>query len=241
MHVPTPLDFLYLCLTAVALPLWDYLFWWPAFRRRYQAEPAHARRRLWRSAIAFSWFAVALGCVIWAANERPWATLGFTAPVGWRIWAAIGVILLLATYYAVAVTAVARDPASHTKVKSQFTGDLVKILPRTRRDLGWFSAVAVTAGFCEELLYRGLIIGMLTSWLGWWLAASLSLVGFALAHAYQGWSGIVRTSIAGAVLTALVVTLGSLWPAMIVHALMDLAGGVIAWLVLRPSAGANAK
>ena len=41
-------DLLYVALFAVAVPLLDYLVFWPAFRRRSQADPARARTRLWK-------------------------------------------------------------------------------------------------------------------------------------------------------------------------------------------------
>ena len=39
-------DLLYVALFAVALPLRDYLVFWPAFHRRSQGDPARARRWL---------------------------------------------------------------------------------------------------------------------------------------------------------------------------------------------------
>jgi hypothetical protein len=71
-------------------------------------------------------------------------------------------------------------------------------------------------------------------WLwGWWGAAALSLALFAVAHLYQGWGGVLKTGIAGILFTAVVAISGSLWPAIAMHALIDLGAGVMAWLALR--------
>lgn len=233
MLEPTLPDFLFLGLFAVALPAWDYLVWWPALERRFLEDPARARLHLWRSAIAYPWTLVGLATVLSVLQQRSMTTLLLSAPGGWRSWLALCLIALLVLYYAQAVAAVRRDVATRAAVAAQFTGELANVLPRTAGELTWFCGVAVTAGVCEELLYRGIFIWTLSPWLGWWGAAALSLVTFALGHAYQGRSGILRTATVGAVFTALVALLDSLWPAMVLHALLDLGSGVLAWLVLR--------
>jgi uncharacterized protein len=63
-----------------------------------------------------------------------------------------------------------------------------------------------------------------------------SLAIFGIAHAYQGWSGVIRTGIFGALYTLAVWGFGSLWPAIALHALVDLGAGVITWVALRGEA-----
>ncbi len=93
--------------------------------------------------------------------------------------------------------------------------------------------MSLTAGFCEEFLYRGYFIWVFAPWLGWWGAAALSLLFFAIGHLYQGWNGVLRTGIVGAIFTLVVAIFDSLWPAIALHALLDLGQGMIAWLALR--------
>jgi len=71
-------------------------------------------------------------------------------------------------------------------------------------------------------------------------AADLSLSVFAAAHAYQGKAGIVRSGFVGGVLTLLVALSGSLIPAIVLHAFVDIMSGVIAWLVLREESAGDA-
>jgi CAAX protease family protein len=52
-------------------------------------------------------------------------------------------------------------------------------------------------------------------------------------HAYQGWGGVIRTGVFGALYTAIVGFTESLWPAIVLHTLVDGFSGVMAWLVLR--------
>ena len=229
----TLLDLAYVALFAVVLPLWGYLVSWPAFERRLQADPIRARKRLWIGAIWQPWALVAVGAVLWVANDRSWTSFGFAAPDGWRLWVAVGLVLLLVAYNVQAAAAVARDPETRASVRRQFSGMLADVLPQTQTELYWFGAVSLTAGFCEEFLYRGYFIWALAPWLGWWGAAALSLALFAIGHAYQGWNGVLRTGIVGLLFTLVVVISNSLWPAIVLHAVVDLGGGMMAWLALR--------
>jgi hypothetical protein len=107
----------------------------------------------------------------------------------------------------------------------QRTRHLERMLPATGRERSWFFALAVTAGICEELLYRGYIIWYLSHWFAIWPAAALAAVVFGIGHAYQGWRGVITTAFVGAFLAAVYILTGSLYPGMIMHALMDAHSG----------------
>lgn len=226
-------DLLFVALFAVALPLWDHFVSWPAFHRQSQADAARARKRLWIGAIGYLWALVAVGAALWVANGRSWASLGFSAPDGWRLWVAVGLVLLVVAYFVQATAAVARDPQARTKVRQQFSGAIADLMPHSRSELYWFGGVALTAGFCEEFLFRGFLIWALAPWLGWWGAAALSVLLFAAGHAYQGRAGVLRTGIVGSFFTLVVAIFDSLWPAIALHSLVDLGSGIMAWLALR--------
>ena len=140
--------------------------------------------------------------------------------------------LLLAAYYVYALATVARSSETRASLRQQI-GTLTALLPHTRTDLYRFGGVSLTAGFCEEFLYRGYFVWVFSPWLGWWGAAALSLPFFAIGHLYQGWNGVLRTGMVGAFFTLVVAIFGSLWPAIALHALVDLADGMMAWLALR--------
>ena len=144
---------------------------------------------------------------------------------------AVALVLLGVVYTVQSAAAVARDPQARASVRQQ-VGKLADLLPHTRTKLYRFGGVSLTAGFCEEFLFRGYFIWALAPWLGWWGAAALSVALFASGHAYQGWNGALRTGVVGTFLTLVVAILNSLWPAIILRALIDLGSGVIAWLAL---------
>ncbi|WP_440997057.1 CPBP family intramembrane glutamic endopeptidase [Arhodomonas sp. SL1] len=84
-------------------------------------------------------------------------------------------------------------------------------------------------GFYEELLARGFLLQRARALLGgWWGPVALSSLLFGLGHAYQGAFGVLQTTLVGAVLAAAVLRYGTLWPAIIAHALVN---AISLWLL----------
>lgn len=231
-------DLSYLAFIATALLL-DHFVLWRTFRRRSSAEldgvdAGRARTRLWVSWMTMLWTLVAAGVVLWWLEGRAWGALGLVAPRGWRLWIPIVLVLALAAWYARTLAKVLRIPPSKRAGLRNQLGDLAVVLPHTRSELAWFVALSLSAGLCEEFVFRGYLIWVFQPRLGLWGAALLSVVAFGVAHAYQGTRGIVTTGIFGALFTAVVLLFCSLWPAIVLHALVDAGQGTVSWLVLRP-------
>jgi membrane protease YdiL (CAAX protease family) len=104
-----------------------------------------------------------------------------------------------------------------------------RLLPVSLVEYLPYSALAITAGVCEEFVYRGFGIAALSrAGVPVWLAVIMSSILFGLAHAYQGRSGILSTGIFGVLLAIGRLWLGSLVPVMMWHAGLDLAAGIAA-------------
>ena len=105
---------------------------------------------------------------------------------------------------------------------------LQELLPRTRAERLHFAGLSLCAGFGEEVAYRGYAIAVLVPIVGnVWAAAVLTSCVFGFLHAYQGALGVLRTGLLGLILAASFILSGSLWPAIIAHATVDLIGGLI--------------
>jgi membrane protease YdiL (CAAX protease family) len=225
-------DFLYVALFALAWPAYDYVVLWPAFLRRSRNDPEGARWRMWRSTFVQEWLLVAVGILLFTAFHRPLAALGFKMPTGWRLWASVAFLAGVVANYLYTVRRVARSAKTQASVRAQL-GQLSLLLPHTPRELRGFAVLSLTAGFCEEFLFRGYFIWALAPVLTWWGAAALSAPLFGLAHAYQGRVGIVRTTLVGVAFVAVFAIFDSLYPAIALHAIIDLAAGLLAWQALR--------
>ena len=102
----------------------------------------------------------------------------------------------------------------------------------SREEVPYGLAMAVMAGVSEELFHRLLIPLLGTIVTGSALVgAGGALMVFAAMHRYQGWKGVLATAIVGALFQAQYLLMGSLWPVIVAHVLLDVNG-----LVLRPLA-----
>lgn len=235
--MPTPADLALLALILIGYPLWDYYWAWPRARDRLASGNPNARRSLYRSAMVTQWLAASLVAALWIAYRRPAGELWLRLPGGWRLVAAAGLVLGAIALVAGQMAGVARADAESRESLRPKLEYAAAILPRTRNERAWFMALSATAGLCEELIYRGFVVWALVPWLGLWPAALVSVAGFGVAHAYLGRQGVVRATLAGAVFAVVVVGLGSLYPAMILHAALDIGAGALGYALLRDASG----
>lgn len=213
--------------TVVAAALVGIQPW--AGRRRYRhlvatvATHPEARLRHYRRGIAGEWGLSAIIVLIGVLATRTAASIGLDigphpraeAFVVSEVSAVLGVSALVFHF---------GGDRIREGLRRQARG-FVELLPEGRRERTVFAALAVTAGICEELIFRGFGIAYLR-WL-WpaaprWSVIAILAVVFGLAHLYQGPRGVILTGLVGAYLTWMVLWSGSLLSAMLIHALLDL-------------------
>jgi membrane protease YdiL (CAAX protease family) len=110
-------------------------------------------------------------------------------------------------------------------------GDIEPLMVRNAAEARAALVLSINAGFSEELFFRlalPLLIADVTGSVPFAFAASLVIFG--LAHAYQGWKGILGTACVGALLTLVYFGSGSLLRPMAMHAIIDVVA-----LIVRPS------
>jgi membrane protease YdiL (CAAX protease family) len=107
-------------------------------------------------------------------------------------------------------------------------GRLARFLPTLGLEMVAFALVCVTAGVCEELLYRGWLVNILWVASGSvWVAVIVGAAMFGIGHAYQGITGMLRTAFIGLQLGALFVAMGSLIPGQVLHAAVNLVAAYL--------------
>ena len=93
-------------------------------------------------------------------------------------------------------------------------------------------ALSITAGICEEAIYRGYLQGQLMAMTrNATLGIALSALAFAFAHSYKGLAGAFGIFVDGVMLGSLAYWRRSVRPGMMAHAFTDSFAGVIARLL----------
>jgi hypothetical protein len=103
------------------------------------------------------------------------------------------------------------------------------MLPHGALELVLWIALSVTAGICEEAIFRGYLqpqfMALTRNVLGGIL---LSAAVFGAAHAYQGYKMVILIAFYGAMFGGLAYWRGSVRPGMIAHGWQDSLNGVLA-------------
>ncbi|HET9401579.1 MAG TPA: CPBP family intramembrane glutamic endopeptidase [Candidatus Acidoferrales bacterium] len=110
-------------------------------------------------------------------------------------------------------------------------------LPQSYSELGLWSIVSLSAGFVEEIAYRGVLFQLIFYWVGnWWIAALFAAISFALGHAIQGWKSTLIIFAFAVAFQGLVWATGTLYVAMAVHAIYDFVAGFAYAILYKKSA-----
>jgi membrane protease YdiL (CAAX protease family) len=112
-------------------------------------------------------------------------------------------------------------------ISADYLRKVGRVIPIDASDWIWFVPLSVTAGVCEEFLYRGYALTQIASLTGSvGIGVLLSSAAFGLAHVYQGRLGVIGTTITGALYAAVFLLTGSVVPCMIGHFAQDIVGGL---------------
>ncbi len=214
-------------LMVVGFPIWDILTMGDLRR-----NSTHSRRmRLYRLISLVEWGAVALvwgleravrgGGLFFHLERNPLPNLAHGGSLNQGLLFGVGAGLLAGLATPVVLSRL--SPALAAKTQAALK-PILFLLPRGGQERFAFFLVALTAGICEEVLYRGFLLHVLVQDFGvsGVAAVGLAAVAFGVAHAYQGWLGALVTCAAGAGFVAVYCVTGSLLPGILIHALIDI-------------------
>lgn len=235
------LDHIAFILLTVVFPIWDYL----AIRRRKKrilAGETHLRTGLYKRVIREEWLITAVLLAAWFLLGRDAAAIGFVPRFDALAWIGNGLTVLICAALFWQMATILRKPERREKMRKQLSS-LSFLMPHTPREMSTFNAVSVTAGICEEVIFRGFMIAYLMTLLGapFWVAGLVSSLIFGIAHAYQGPAGIPRTGAVGLMFALLYGLTGSLWAPMVAHAVMDITSGRIGYATTSDETPTKAK
>ena len=228
-HLPGALLLISLLVILVIAPLTSAL---AARRAIPEGRAKHAR---YARTMLILWSITALALYALRLRGQTAADVGLVAPQ--LPWAASGLALAMVASTAFSTLRRAPDPRF-----ANYYERVRRVIPLTPADWAWFVPVAISAGICEEFLYRGYALRTIERLSGQlWLGVLLSTAAFGLAHAYQGWRGVVGTSVLGLFFSFVYLATGSLYPCMLAHVVQDFIGGASLSRKLARNAAAAAE
>jgi CAAX protease family protein len=216
----------------VAVPIWDHF---EIKRLKTSSDPC-GKIQSYQKTVGWLWAGSVVACLVLGlhtvltihrdAGEASWLP-GSGFIIGFMGAALVALFL--------PIVLMMRSETTRARIAKSLE-NLNFILPKTAEERRWFVLVAMTAGVCEEILYRGFLIHYFRE-----LPVSIGLIGalilsscvFGFAHLYQGAVGIVQTTILGAIFGLIFIVTGTLFLPMILHALIDLR----ILLILREKSG----
>jgi len=224
-------------------PLVEYFHLWPRHMRAVEAGDGGARMRFYVRTLFEEWGVTAAAIAVMLSAGRSLGVLWLAPPAGWRL-AFFALPLVYLVLIVVQSRALAARPATLAKLRARMQS-LRGLVPHTAGEFRTFLGLSLTAGICEEFLYRGYLVWVLQHWIGLGGAVAASMVVFGLAHSYQGRAFAIRAFAAGVAMGLLALASGSILPGILLHALIDMGSGAVTYMAIRAgrsetSAGAAA-
>jgi membrane protease YdiL (CAAX protease family) len=183
------------------------------------------RIRLYIATILFQWTLTLL--VLWRAFARGLSWPDLAVRSSWDVSllaATAGGALLIAVGHWANVRRMAHS--EHPNVlRLRALG--ARLFPRSRVEVGFFLVLAMTAGICEEFLFRGFVMAALfRAGLRSWAVVLLSSAMFGVAHIYQGKGGAAGTGILGTIFALVRMTYQNLLAPVVWHVVLDVVAGI---------------
>jgi membrane protease YdiL (CAAX protease family) len=181
--------------------------------------------------IAYEWILAAL--VVWGLHMRgvPLRQLLGERRPGVRAWIsdlgfALGYWLVAICVLAILGNVLVKLSGSH--IDPQKIGDVTqKLAPVTGVEMLLFLVLSISAGICEELVFRGYLQQQFARFTGRiWIGVAVSALVFGSAHGYEGMAGMLLIAAYGAMFGALTLFRRGLRTGMIAHAWHDSISGI---------------
>jgi membrane protease YdiL (CAAX protease family) len=151
----------------------------------------------------------------------------------WKIYFAIFFFIVFIAYMQYVVFSLYKNNEVKTYILENIKKEddsLADILPSSRNEFLLFTMlVSVSAGICEELIFRWYLYNFIELKTEWIIAVIASSFVFGLWHLYLGWRHVIKTTLVGIFLCGVYLYFESILIAIITHILMDVYSGTIAY------------
>ena len=181
----------------------------------------------------FLWIPTFVLAYLFYAEKLSVVNLDYVVDQNWQNILAIVLILLAIVYLLVLIRSIKLNEKLRVEVADKFE-PFVKIMPVTKSQILIFTMLlSVSAGICEELIFRAYLYTLIDTHIGTVGAILLSSIVFGLWHIYLGWNEVLRTGIMGALLCGVYIFTGNIVIPIILHIFVDVYSGLICYFAMR--------
>jgi len=220
--------------------LWGYFIVNPIYiylnyEKEKQSVIAQLTKRvtLYRSTMLHLWVPVLILMILLFHTKISMHDIGLQWHWSLANQIAVGGLILIAGYFLLSLKQLNGNTDNHQEVRKQIAY-VQWIMPTTVSESRLFVlGVSITAGVCEELLFRGYLMHLLAEFMPTYGVVIVSSIAFGLPHIYQGPIHIIRTAILGVVMALIYLVTDSIIVPILLHSLLDMYSGAMAYIVLK--------
>lgn len=214
--------------------IWGFFLFYPLYiylatdkeRKAIENDPRQ-RVKAYRTTILNLWWPTILLLLLVFNGNIDKAAIGIQWQWNLANQILIVITVVLSIYSVFVVKKVKSDEQARQSVLKQ-VDQYSYFLPTNKKELRLFTwGICITAGICEELLFRGYLLHLLSAQMPMYLAVVISSIIFGLPHIYQGFSGVIRTALFGLVFALIYLWTDSLLIPIVLHIIGDIYSGYL--------------
>ncbi|NNF32876.1 MAG: CPBP family intramembrane metalloprotease [Saprospiraceae bacterium] len=222
-------DHLFFILIAIVIPVLSVL------RGQVNMEEVRMtvsdKKKFYLANAGVLWIGAIMVFVLWLLALRPLEEMGFRSPI-MDLLVIVLTGLFIVAYVIETYTELNREGNEDEILKS------AAFLPQNKQELGYFMILAISAGICEEIVYRGFLVNYLMAViddqiLAFNVAVIFPAVIFGIVHMYQGINSVLKIAIMSLLFSTIFIFSQSLLIVILLHAGVDIVGGIIGMNISR--------
>lgn len=194
------------------------------------------KKSIYRNNSLFLWTATLIILLVWVSSGRDYRLIGLQ-PIpedANPLWIySLGAFIL---FYIFDLLHTAFSSKERNETIERWKR-LMPFMPSNWKEFYWFVGVSITAGVCEEIMFRGYIMNyILAAFKGQTFAIPLAIlvpaVVFGMSHAYQGGKAVFKVVLMAVLFGYVFIFTGSILWLIIVHVLVDIISSLAGVLLI---------
>ncbi|WP_441004481.1 CPBP family intramembrane glutamic endopeptidase [Pseudocolwellia agarivorans] len=184
---------------------------------------------------SFIWLPTLFLFYLYSDNKLSVVDFGFHIENNWQNILFISLLFIAIIYLFLLIRSIISSEELRTAIKTK-TESFKDLLPETKNEMLVFTLiVSVTAGICEELIFRAYLFTLIDNHMGIVAAIVLSSIIFGLWHIYLGWQEVIRTSVMGSIFCGIYIITGNIIIPILIHIFVDVYSGLMFYFAVRKS------